>query len=82
MSQEETTFWEIMHEYVLRNFGYSVVGLSPDSGGKFYILRLNRHETSEHTPKIYTVFTDQLRDCVMTGRIPEGLLRDFPVDLK
>lgn len=82
MTHEETVFWEIMHEYVLRNFGYSVVGLSPDSGGSFYILRLNRPETSDKTPKIYRVLSDQLQSCIMTGQIPEGLLLDFPATLK
>ena len=78
MTREEVIFWNLVHEYVLPRFKYSVVDLRPDSGG-YYSLKVKR--LGESDEKTFTVFVDQLRSSVETGQLPEGLLCSFADDL-
>jgi hypothetical protein len=77
MTRDETDFWEIVHEHALREFGRSVVGLSLHSGGSCYSLKLNQLGAPESDARTFSVFVDQLKNCVETGQIPEGLLRSL-----
>jgi hypothetical protein len=81
MTPDEVVFWNHGHEHVLRRFGYSVVGLNLDSSGKCYWLKLNRFGGPESGARIFPVFVDQLKNCVETGQMPEGLLRSFADEL-
>lgn len=82
MTQEESAFWNIAHDYALRKFGYSVVELKLEAVGNSYTLRLKELGEPEHTARIFKVFIDQLRNTVKTGNLPDGLLRDLPNQLK
>ena len=82
VTQDETVFWNLVHEHSLREFGYSVVELKLDSSGQTYTLRLKRLSKPDSRAKRFTVFNDQLRNSVSTGQLPGGLLRAFADKLK
>ena len=74
MTKMETDFCSLVEQYTLRKFGYHVSSLKSHDGAT-YDLKLKR--LGDLTEILFPVFPEQVRDSVLTGQLPQGLLRSF-----
>jgi len=74
MTEVEIKFRSLVEQHTLRQFGYHVFDLRPFRNGVYNVI-LKRLGEIEEIP--FPVFADQVRDSVLTGQLPEGLMRGF-----
>lgn len=80
MTQEEVVFCKVVEKHAPP--GYSVVKLRPDDGMNTCSFKLKQLGAPESEARHFTVCVDELRSCIMTGQLPECLLRDIADELK
>lgn len=74
MTEVEIRFRNLVEQYTLREFGYSVSDLRQD-WSKTYTLKLKRPGDLEE--KSFPVFPDQVQNAVLKGQLPQGLLHSI-----
>ncbi len=74
MRDEKIKFRYLVEQHTLKQFGYHVLNLKPFGLEVYEVVLKLLGETEEI---LFPVLTEQVRDSVRTGQLPEGLLRSF-----
>lgn len=79
MTEMEIKFRNLVEQHTLKEFGYHVLNLRPFGNHVYNVILKRLGEIEEIS---FPVFAEQMRDSVLTGQLPEGLLRSFADDFK
>jgi hypothetical protein len=77
LTQAQVNFCVLVHDYALKEFGYSFAGLRLNSSGQSWTIRLKPLDAPESQVKQFTVFPEQVQESVETRQLPKGLLCSF-----
>ena len=77
MTQEQVNFCVLVHDYAVKEFGYSFAGLRMNTGSQFWTIRLKPLNAPESEVKQFAVLPEQVQESVATRQLPKGLLCSF-----